>query len=436
MSKIQDAEQPCKELTPEERSVFLFLSAVFSNAQHEGGQRESSRAVGDISIWTSSPPSMPNKRHRRTGRMDRCFSCADGNSTSVRNPEKLNRNPNMSVCGEMILWSFVFLLAGAVAQTVVYPFTSTCAVRGSTVTLPCTFTPRKSFSDGQREVPLKIVRVRWCKNHAICQGSTPSVYDSNSANIDPRYQYLGDKKTNCTLQIRDVQQRDKGSFRFRMEADHPEGHFTNQTGVNVTVVDSSKMRIISSSDDKKLSRGENVTLLCASVCTFHQLEVTWFKDGHALSDTGPSLHLSPLTAEDSGNYTCALKKNMKTLSEPYSLQVEAGADGVLRLVLGVVFGLLLAVILLVLFTFIIKRKLAAAEDQRAVGGDPEQKHPDSIYSNMVTSAQTEAAQQQEPGRAAEDVSYASVQFKQKKQGARRLQAASDDVVYSSVSSRG
>lgn len=31
------------------------------------------------------------------------------------------------------------------------------------------------------------------------------------------------------------------------------------------------------------------------------------------------------------------------------------ADGVLRLVLGVVFGLLLAVILLVLFTFIIKR---------------------------------------------------------------------------------
>lgn len=83
MSKIQDAEQPCKELTPEERSVFLFLSAVFSNAQHEGRQRESSRAVGDISIWTSSPPSMPNKRHRRTGRMDRCFSSADGNSTSV-----------------------------------------------------------------------------------------------------------------------------------------------------------------------------------------------------------------------------------------------------------------------------------------------------------------------------------------------------------------
>ncbi|XP_025767146.1 sialic acid-binding Ig-like lectin 10 [Oreochromis niloticus] len=343
----------------------------------------------------------------------------------------------MAVYGEMILWSFVFLLAAAVGQTVIYSLTSTCAVRGSTVTLPCTFTPRKSFSDGGKEVPLKIVRVRWCKNHEICQGGTPSVFDINSANSDPRYQYLGDMKTNCTLQIRDVQQGDSATFRFRMEADHPEGHFTNRTGVTVRVEDSTKKRIIRSSDDKKLSRGETVTLLCASVCTFHQLEVTWFKDGHALSETGPSLRLSPLTAEDSGNYTCALKKNMRTLSEPYSLQVEAGAaDGVLRLVLGVVFGLLLAVILLVLFIFIIKRKLAAAEDQRAVGGDPEQKHPDSIYSNIMKSVQTEAAQQQEPSRAVEDVSYASVQFKQKKQEGRRFQAADDDVVYSSVSSRG
>ncbi|XP_063341027.1 uncharacterized protein LOC134635581 [Pelmatolapia mariae] len=334
----------------------------------------------------------------------------------------------MAVWDKNLLWSFMFLLAGAVGQTVMYPFTSTCAVRGSTVT----FTPRRSFKEGKKNIPLKIVRVRWCKNHEICHGGTPSVYDSDSANNDPRYQYLGDMKTNCTLQIRDVQQGDNATFRFRMEADHHEGHFTNKTGVTVRV-DGENINLNSANNHS--SRGETVTLLCASVCTFHQLEVKWFKDGHTLSETSPSLPLSPQTAEDSGSYTCALK-NMKTLSEPYSLQVEAGADGVLRLVLGVVFGLLLPVILLLLFIFIIKRKLAAAEDQRAVGGDPEQKHPDSIYSNIMKSVQTEAAQQQEPGRAVEDVSYASVQFKQKKQEGRRLQAANDDVVYSSVSSRG
>ncbi|XP_025766929.1 sialic acid-binding Ig-like lectin 10 [Oreochromis niloticus] len=244
----------------------------------------------------------------------------------------------MAVWDKNTLWGLLFLLAGAVGQTVIYPLTSTCAVRGSTVTLPCIFTPRKSFSDGGKEVPLKIVRVRWCKNHEICQGGTPSVFDSNSANRDPRYQYLGDMKTKCTLQIRDVQQGDSATFRFRMEADHPEGHFTNRTGVTVRVDDGSKMRIISSSDDKKLSRGETVTLLCASVCTFHQLEVTWFKDGHALSETGSSLLLIPLTAEDSGNYTCALKANMETVSEPYSLQVEAGNLNELTVVRLVLFS--------------------------------------------------------------------------------------------------
>uniref|UniRef100_A0A3Q0S7I9 Ig-like domain-containing protein n=1 Tax=Amphilophus citrinellus TaxID=61819 RepID=A0A3Q0S7I9_AMPCI len=203
----------------------------------------------------------------------------------------------------------LFLLAGAVGQTVIYSFTSICAVNGSTVTLLCSFTPLKSFNESGREVPLKLVRVRWCQNHEFCFVDTPSVYDSKSTNNNSRYQYLGDMKTNCTLQIRDVQERDEATFRFRMEADNVAGHFTNTTGVNVRV-------------DKKFCRSETVTLLCTSLCTFHQLEVTWYKDGHALSETGPSLHLSPLTAENSGNYTCALKASMNTLSEPYSLQVE------------------------------------------------------------------------------------------------------------------
>ncbi|XP_063341030.1 uncharacterized protein LOC134635585 [Pelmatolapia mariae] len=336
----------------------------------------------------------------------------------------------MEVCTEKTLWSFMFLLTGAVGVTVIYPFTSTCAVRGSTVTLPCTFTPRKSFSDGQREVPLKIVRVLWCKNHEICQGPTPSVWDSNSTNNKPRYQYLGDMKTNCTLQIRDVQQGDNATFRFRMEADNSKGHFTNQTGVTVRVDDGSKMRIISSREDKKLSSGENLALLCASVCTFHQLEVTWFKDGHALSENGSSLE--PLS---SGSYTCALKSIKETLSEPYSLQVEAEeqqpVDGNLPLIAGVVSGVLLAVIAFTLFIFIIRRKLAAAEHQRTDGGETEPKHPDDIYSSIQ-----EESHRQETSRAVEDVSYASVQFKHSHERSRHVEEVDNAVVYSSLASRG
>ena len=88
------------------------------------------------------------------------------------------------------------------------------------------------------------------------------------------------------------------------------------------ISDGSQMKISSSREDRNLTGGETVTLFCTSRCSFHHLEVTWFKDNHALSESGPALELSPLTAKDSGNYTCGLKTNNVTRSLPYSLHVE------------------------------------------------------------------------------------------------------------------
>ena len=72
-----------------------------------------------------------------------------------------------------------------------------------------------------------------------------------------------------------------------------------------------------------------VSLLCSARCTFHQLEVTWSRDGHALPQSGPALRLSALTAKDSGNYTCALENDPRTESLPYRLHVEAADGGLL-----------------------------------------------------------------------------------------------------------
>ncbi|XP_040900791.1 B-cell receptor CD22-like [Toxotes jaculatrix] len=248
----------------------------------------------------------------------------------------------MAFWNKRMPWGFLLLLAGAVGQTVNYP-RPVCAVETSTVTLPCTFTPLRSFIQSGREVLLEIVRVRWCKNHLICQGNTPSVYDSNSETNDPRYQYLGDKKGNCTLQIRDLRPEDSATFRFRMEVNHPEGQFTGQSGVTVTVVDETEMRIISSSGESVMREGQTVTLHCTANCTFHQLEVTWFRDDHALPASGPALQLGPLTAGDSGNYTCGLKNNLKNRSLTYTLHVEAGEEGIKLDILTVAHLALIAV---------------------------------------------------------------------------------------------
>ncbi|XP_067456318.1 uncharacterized protein [Thunnus thynnus] len=354
----------------------------------------------------------------------------------------------MAVWDKKTVWSFMFLLAGVAGELVKYP-PPVCAEKGSTVTLPCTFTPLKSFNQNGKEVPLRIVRVLWCVNHEICQGTTPSVYDSNSTMPDPRYQYLGDKKGNCTLQIKDIQMNDNAIFRFRMEADNPAGHYTDVSGVIVTVAGATKMRIKSSSDAGELSQNQNVTLSCTTTfCTFHQLEFTWFKDGSPLPQSGPTLQLGPLTAKDSGNYTCGLKINNKTISQPYAVRVEEaeekekdeGAGSDLPLIAGLVFGVLLLLFTLILVLFIIRRRRSAADDgQAAVGGELDQKHPDATYSSITEAAEQQRAERQQEVRqevrpAAEEVNYAAVQFKHKNQ-ARAAEEEVDAVIYSAVASR-
>ncbi|CAK6982918.1 uncharacterized protein LOC128366961 [Scomber scombrus] len=263
------------------------------------------------------------------------------------------------------------LLAGAAGAAVNYPG-SVCAVRGSTVILPCTFTPRRSFTQNGREVPLKIIRVRWCVNHLFCHDTIPSVYDSASPTANPRYKYLGDMTGNCTLQISNIQKIDSKTFRFRMEADDRAGHYTGRSGVNVTVTEVPGMIIQSSSDAGELSRIQQVTLSCTSVCSFHQLEVSWFKDGNALPQYGPALQLGPLTAKDSGNYTCALTTDQRTTSLPFTVRVEKDDEGLNHdtwdklLIVRVVLFTLHTLLIVIVTAVIIKRtcvcKKATAEN--------------------------------------------------------------------------
>uniref|UniRef100_A0A1A7X4J3 Ig-like domain-containing protein n=2 Tax=Iconisemion striatum TaxID=60296 RepID=A0A1A7X4J3_9TELE len=356
--------------------------------------------------------------------------------TASEDQQQEHKRLSMLVFDQKILWSFMFLLTGVVGVTVQYGFNSTCAVRGSTVTLPCSFTPLRSFKEDGKEIPLRIVRVRWCVNHAVCQGGTPSVFDSNSSNNDPRYQYLGDMKTNCTLQVRDVQMIDDATFRFRMEADNIKGHFTKLLEeITVSVVEETKMSIKSSSSNNTFSSGQSVSLQCSSgFCTVHQLEITWIKDGRNLSETGPALLLGPLTQEDSGNYTCVLKTNSETRSETFRLQVEEDNNSHLPLILGGVFGALLVVITLILVIIIIRKRAAMSHDDG--GGETEQKPADNIYSSILPSAAVHTVtQRMETSQETEDVSYAAVQFRANKHN-KKLEEMTDSTVYASVATRG
>ncbi|XP_061737795.1 uncharacterized protein LOC133539704 [Nerophis ophidion] len=311
-------------------------------------------------------------------------------------------------------------LAREVAR-VRYQTSAPCAVRGSTLAVGCTFTPL-----------MAVVRAVWCVDHLICHGSTPSVYDSARPRPGSRYQYLGDLEGNCTLVIHDVRKTDNGVLRFRMEAADSIGHFTGITGVKVNVIDEAQMVVLSSARPR-VTEGDKVILSCACRCSFQQLEVRWFRDGHALVESGPTLQLGPLTTGESGNYTCALARDTGTTSLPFSLNVEAhksdSLDGLLAPILGGTFGLLLVLLSSILIIFIVKRNWRKASAENVKGPDGEMEHS----SNLPSPAERAGPDRQEMSHSTEEVSYASVQFKQKTVS-RPAMDSGDFVVYSAVAS--
>ncbi|CAL8299051.1 unnamed protein product [Gadus morhua 'NCC'] len=216
---------------------------------------------------------------------------------------------------------------------------SFCVVEGSTAIIPCSFT---------HPAGLRVNRVVWCPNHEICQGTTPNVYDSSNVRADSRFLYLGDLVRNCTLKIIKTVKQDAATYHFRFETNGGGG--TGQKGVTVTVTNGEDMKVRSSVTDNVVKEGGQVTLTCTSACSFHQLDVHWYRNGHALSETGPSLHLSGLTNDDAGNYTCSLDSSGQRTSASWSLLVleDEGFHRSVHLVVAVVKGVVLAVLLLLL----------------------------------------------------------------------------------------
>ncbi|XP_059909203.1 carcinoembryonic antigen-related cell adhesion molecule 1-like isoform X9 [Gadus macrocephalus] len=220
--------------------------------------------------------------------------------------------------------SVLLLLAGPLGADpdwhVEYP-DSFCVVEGSTATIPCSFT----HPAVHRRTSVVVERVVWCPDHKICHNPTPNVYDSSNLRADSRFQYLGDLAGNCTLKIIKTVKRDAATYRFRFVTKGDK--YTGPRGVRVNVTDGEDVKVRSSVTDHVVKEGGQVTLTCTSACSFHQLDVLWYRNSHALLETGPALHLSSLTNNNAGDYTCSLDSSGQNTSAPWCLLVLVDEDG-------------------------------------------------------------------------------------------------------------
>ncbi|KAL7852239.1 hypothetical protein SRHO_G00180240 [Serrasalmus rhombeus] len=193
----------------------------------------------------------------------------------------------------------LLFISGVVAQYgwgVDYKDKSICALKGSTVTMRCTYTyPRGCV----------VLRAFWTKQWG--QASEPPDL-TDDPEFRGRLQYLGDKQHDCTLRLRDVRETDQSKYYFRFTTDQPGGKYQGASGVDLSVTD------LQVEVPERVIEGDDVTLTCkTSFSLSDRPTFTWYRNGIYLSSSTDPLHLQPVSREDAGRYHCAvLDQNLRS----------------------------------------------------------------------------------------------------------------------------
>ncbi|RVE69575.1 hypothetical protein OJAV_G00079060 [Oryzias javanicus] len=120
----------------------------------------------------------------------------------------------------------LLFLAGAFSSNwkVNYPQKEICALKGSSVMLPCDY----DYPDS-----VVVKSVKWGHKDNFFEG--PFIYNSELNQTPSRFTYSGDKNHSCSLRIDQVEDGDAGKFAFRFTTDSHDGKFTGLEGTMLKI---------------------------------------------------------------------------------------------------------------------------------------------------------------------------------------------------------
>ncbi|KAL6481957.1 hypothetical protein MHYP_G00100370 [Metynnis hypsauchen] len=187
----------------------------------------------------------------------------------------------------------LIFISGVVAQdgwAVNYNTKSVCALKGSALTMECTYTTPSGHS---------VQKAFWTKELVASGSEPPDLLD------DPEYrgrvQYLGDEHSDCTLRFKTVREKDQSKYYFTFITEQPGGKYQGEGGVYLSVTD------LQVEVPERVIEGDNVTLTCkTSFSLSDRTTFTWYRNGHRLSSSTDQHHLQPVSREDAGRYHCAI----------------------------------------------------------------------------------------------------------------------------------
>ncbi|KAM9490053.1 sialic acid-binding Ig-like lectin 7 [Salvelinus alpinus] len=203
------------------------------------------------------------------------------------------------------------LLSPAVCQkcwSVTYTHQSICALKGSTVNISCSYT-----YPSYHEIKKALWFTKW-----------ESGMDAEDLSSVPGYEghieYLGDKKSDCTLRITDLRLSDSAGYMFRFITS---GDKFSGSPVSLTVTD-----VVLEMDPTSVSERERVTLTCRTKCTLDPITAySWYKNGQPIpnSNTYSAVYiLFSVSSEDAGRYSCAVEGHEDLPSAEETLTVRYG----------------------------------------------------------------------------------------------------------------
>ncbi|XP_048876254.1 sialoadhesin-like isoform X9 [Brienomyrus brachyistius] len=127
----------------------------------------------------------------------------------------------------------VVFLPGALGSKwgVEYSGNPLCAIRGSTVVIPCSYKYEDSF---------EVETVMWCHDDEYCDKKAYVSHSSNTNISDAfreRAEYLGNKEKNCTLQIKNITDKDAGLYTFKFMNKNNTVRWSGRPGTTLMVDD-------------------------------------------------------------------------------------------------------------------------------------------------------------------------------------------------------
>ncbi|KAL3996849.1 dynein assembly factor 5, axonemal [Sarotherodon galilaeus] len=196
-----------------------------------------------------------------------------------------------------------------------------------------------------------------------------------------RVEYQDNMKNQHILTINNLKKNDSGGYTFRFNKDH-EGWTQSDLPEVFLIVTELRVKM---SPSAVVTEGQRVTLTCSTSCPLtDNTNYIWYLNSRPLNMTQNQtkhLLLDPVSREDAGSYSCAVKTNKDISSAPKTLTVQSITGTWTPAAAGVSAALLLLILLTVCWC-VRKKRTSSQPPRRETSDNKQQMNPDLAYENI------------------------------------------------------